>query len=96
MGLFGNNDEKKAAKVDELLNRYGLQELSDERDFDSVTRIAWDLMGNKLIELGVALKGNAADSAKLSYLNAIMEQNFIMIRQLDRISKKLEDLNGKS
>lgn len=94
MGLFGNSEEKKAAKVEELLNRYGLQELSDERDFDSVTRIAWNLTGNKMIELGVALQGNGADSAKLSYLNAIMEQNFIIIRQLDRISKKLEGLNG--
>ena len=45
---------------------------------------------DKLIELGAALQGNGADAAKLSYMNAIMEQNFIMIRQLDRIAKKLE------
>lgn len=90
MALFGNNEEKKAAKVEALLNRYGLQELSDQRDLDSVRNIATNLMGNKLIELGAALQGNGADAAKLSYMNAIMEQNFIMIRQLDRIAKKLE------
>lgn len=90
MALFGNTEEKKAAKVEALLNRYGLQELSDRRDLDSVRNIATNLMGNKLIELGAALQGNGADAAKLSYMNAIMEQNFIMIRQLDRIAKKLE------
>ena len=90
MALFGNTEEKKAAKVEALLNRYGLQELSDQRDLDSVRNIATNLMGNKLIELGAALQGNGADAAKLSYMNAIMEQNFIMIRQLDRIAKKLE------
>lgn len=90
MALFGNTEEKKTAKVEALLNRYGLQELSDQRDLDSVRNIATNLMGNKLIELGAALQGNGADAAKLSYMNAIMEQNFIMIRQLDRIAKKLE------
>lgn len=90
MALFGNTEEKKAEKVEALLNRYGLQELSDQRDLDSVRNIATNLMGNKLIELGAALQGNGADAAKLSYMNAIMEQNFIMIRQLDRIAKKLE------
>lgn len=90
MALFGNSEEKKAEKVDQLLQRYGLQELSDDRDYDSVVRIAQNLMGNKLIELGAALQGNGTDAAKLSYLNAIMEQNFIMIRQLDRISQMLK------
>lgn len=90
MALFGNTEEKKAAKVEALLNRYGLQELSDQRDLDSVRNIATNLMGSKLIELGAALQGNGVDAAKLSYMNAIMEQNFIMIRQLDRIAKKLE------
>lgn len=90
MALFGNTEEKKAAKVEALLNRYGLQELSDQRDLDSVRNIATNLMGNKLIQLGAALQGNGADAANLSYMNAIMEQNFIMIRQLDRIAKKLE------
>lgn len=91
MALFGNSEERKSAKVDELLRRYGLQELSDDRDYDSVVHIAQNLMGNKLIEFGTVLQGNGVDAAKLSYLNAIMEQNFIMIRQLDRISRKLED-----
>lgn len=89
MALFGNNEEKKEEKTQALLAKYGLQELSDPRDLEAVKQISYNLMGNKLIELGTALQGNGADAAKLSYLNAIMEQNFIMIRQLDRIAKEL-------
>ena len=89
MALFGSNEEKKEEKAQALLAKYGLQELSDPRDLEAVKQISYNLMGNKLIELGTALQGNGADAAKLSYLNAIMEQNFIMIRQLDRIAKEL-------
>lgn len=90
MGLFGNNEEKQEQKVQALLQKYGLQELSDPRDIQAVRSIAANLAGNKLIEVGITLQGNATDSAKLSYLNAIMDQNFIIIRQLDRICKALE------
>lgn len=88
--MFGNSEEKKAQKAQQLLEKYGLQDLSDPRDLQAVKNISYNLMGNKLIEFGTALQGNGADSAKMSYLNAIMEQNFIMIRQLDRIAKSLE------
>jgi len=88
--MFGNNQEKKEQKVQALLEKYGLEELSDPRDKVAVQNIATNLMGNKLIEIGAALQGSGADAAKMSYLNAIMEQNFIMIRQLDKISKLLE------
>ena len=91
MGMFGNSEDKKVAKVEALLSRYGLQELNDDRDYESVQNIATNLMGNKLIEIGSALQGNGADAAKMSYLNAIVDQNFIIIRQLDRIARKLED-----
>ena len=90
MALFGNNDEKREEKTQALLTKYGLQDLSDPRDLEAVRQISYNLMGNKLIELGATLQGNNADAAKMSYLNAIMEQNFIMIRQLDRIAKALE------
>ena len=86
---FGN-DAKRQQKIQALLQRYGLQDLSDPRDVQAVQNIAANLAGNKLIEVGALFQGNSADAAKMSYLNAIMEQNFIMIRQLDRIAKSLE------
>lgn len=89
MAFGANKEEKKEAKVQALLERYGLQDLTDPRDKQAVRNIATNLMGNKLIEFGTALCGNGVDPAKLSYMNAIMEQNFIIIRQLDKIAKKL-------
>lgn len=93
MALFGgkeSKEEKQARKAQELLEKYGLQELSDPRDLDAVKNISESLMGNKLIELGTALSGTGEDSAKLSYLSALVEQNWIIIRQLDRLNKSLE------
>ena len=94
MSLFGNGEskeEKKERKAQEMLSKYGLDCLSDPKDLEAVKNIQYSLMGNKMIELGAALQGNGADAAKMSYLNAIMQQNYIIIRQLDRIAKALED-----
>jgi hypothetical protein len=88
--MFGNNSAKQEQKVQMMLQRYGLQDLSDPRDIQAVRNIATSLSGNKLIEVGTLLQGNGVDPAKLSYLNAIMEQNFIIIRQLDKLTKLLE------
>ena len=90
MGLFGN-DEKRAQKAQALLEKYGLEELSDPRDIESVRQLSYDLMGNKMIELGTVMQGNTADVAKMTYLSAIMHQNFIIIRQLDRLNRNLEN-----
>ena len=86
---FGTDKEaKKEAKVQALLEKYGVQDLTDPRDKQAVHNIANALMGNKLIEFGAALTGNGIDAAKMSYMNAIMEQNFIIIRLLDKIANK--------
>ena len=91
--MFGKQketkEEKQARKEQELLEKYGLQELSDPQDVASVRKIAQELTGTGLMETGMALSmGSGADQVKVSYLRALVEQNFIIIRQLDRISKK--------
>jgi hypothetical protein len=91
MGLFGSGEakeDKQAKKVLEILRKYGVEELSDPRDVASMREIAVEMMGNKLIETGVLLQGNGIDSTKLSYLRILMQQNFIIIRQLDRLINK--------
>ena len=89
MALFGaDKEEKKAEKVYELLHKYGLQELSDPRDVESVKQIAYKLAGSNLINIGTALSGSAQDVGKLSLLQAIVEQNWIIIRQLDKLNNK--------
>jgi hypothetical protein len=91
--MFGNQketkEEKRARLEQELLEKYGLQELSDPQDIASVRKIAQELTGTSLMETGMALSiGSAADTVEVSYLRALVEQNFIIIRQLDRIAKK--------
>lgn len=95
MGLFGNGEtkeQKQARKQQALLDKYGVGDLSDPRDAESVKTIANELVGNNLIEFGTALRGSGADIAKMTYLRAIVEQNFMIIRQLDKLNHNLENL----
>jgi hypothetical protein len=87
MGLLGNNEEKQQEKVQKLLHKYHVDNVSSDISED-IKEIACDLAGNKMIELGTLLQGNGADSAKMSYMSAIMKQNFIIIRLLDEIAHK--------
>lgn len=94
MGLFGGTketkEEKKERKAQELLEKYGLGNLSHEY-VDSVKNISTELAGTGMIEFGSQLSGmKSEDTLKVSYLRAIVEQNFIIIRELDEISKKLD------
>ena len=92
MGLFNNGEskeEKKERKMQEILAKYELNNLSTEYA-DAVKNISLALSGNDLIELGSTMGMRPAENLTTSYLKAIVEQNFIMIRQLDEISKKLD------
>ena len=84
-----SKDDKQARKEAELLNKYGLSNL-DEKDIESVKKIISDLSGNGLFKAGMALSfAKAEEQAKVTYLSALVEQNWIIMRQLDRISKSL-------
>lgn len=99
MALFGSTketkEEKEARRVQELMQKYGLENIS-KVDADSIERILGDLAGKNLIRTGLALSGvKAEDQVKMDYLSALMEQNWIIIRQLDRISKILISISKK-
>ena len=93
MALFGakeTKEDKVARKTQAMMEKYGLEYL-DPKDMESVRNIGHALMGNSLTELGAALTGvSGVELAKLSYLRALIEQNWIIIRQLDRLNKKLD------
>lgn len=97
MGLFGDNknketkEEKKERKIREMMSKYDLDNLSSEY-YSNVRNIYYGLMGTGMMEFGASLSGmKSEDSLKISYLNALIEQNWIIIKQLDSISKKLDD-----
>lgn len=99
MALFGNGtketkEEKQARKEREALEKYGMQDLTDPDDIESVKKIVSELVGTGLMEAGITLGGGTEKDilkTQLYYQRALLEQNFIMIRQLDRISKKLDN-----
>lgn len=94
MALFKSADSKaaeQAAKEQALLDKYGLSSLKNPEDLESVKKIAQELVGTGLQEAGMKLQlAKPEVQLPISYQKAIMEQNFIMIRQLDRITKLLE------
>lgn len=84
---------KQAEKEQALLDRYGVSGLKNQEDIESVKRIASSMAGDGFFDLGSALGGaNEKDYLRRLYdLNKVlMEQNFILIRQLDEISSKLK------
>lgn len=93
MALFKSNEQKEAEKqqkIEEMMKKYGLEDLSDPRDIESVRKIVSDLAGSGLSQIGAMLSG---DDVKVNvrilvqYQQAILEQNFMLIRLLDRLSK---------
>ncbi|MDP4145847.1 MAG: hypothetical protein Q8936_15400 [Bacillota bacterium] len=99
MGLFGNKEtkeEKNAKQLQKFMDKYQLEDL-DEKDLVVLKRIAGDLSGNNLLSLGMALSFStkAEDQAKISYLSALVEQNWMIIRQLSRLNKNIENLQNK-
>lgn len=95
MGFFDSeetNRRKAAEKEQKMLEKYGLQSLSDPADIDSVKKIVQELVGTGISETG--LKIGLTDPKymlPITYQRAIMEQNFIIIRMLDRLIKQGED-----
>ncbi len=94
MALFKSAEEKQAEqekKEQKLLKQYGVAGLSDPEDLASVKKIAQELVGSGMMEAGLKLSMAKAEiQLPISYQRAIMEQNFIIIRQLDKIARLLE------
>lgn len=94
MGLFDkeSKEEKQVRKEQEMLSKYGLTTLTDQTDIASVKKIINELVGTGLMETGMklSLSAKTEDQLQVQYQRVLMEQNFIIIRQLDRLAKLLE------
>lgn len=98
MALFNskeNKEDKKQQEINSFIEKYQLDEI-DDKDLIIIKKIATDLIGNNLLKAGMALSfAKAEEQAKVSYLSALVNQNWIMIRQLSNISNKLDKLLDK-
>ncbi len=95
MGLFSSKTEEE--KLREVFDKYGL----DMEGYDTaeikkqnsknLKQIAKDIVGNKWFKAGMALSFASADKqATVGYLSAIVNQNWILIRQNELIIRLLE------
>lgn len=99
MALFGekkSKEEKQQEQLQKFMNRYQLEDL-DEKDLIVLQRIAQDLVGNSWFKAGMALSfAKVEDQATVTYLSALVEQNWMIIRQLSRLNKNLEKVKNIS
>lgn len=93
MSLFKSEEEKQQAneeKTRKILAKYGLESINSEFA-PQVKDIASKLVGVDLIEAGNVLGASKdIDLVSSKRLGAIMQQNWIIIRLLDQINKKLD------
>lgn len=83
-------DIKESYKIQKLLNKYELNNLS-EKYLNAIKSINYELAGSGLSEFGNLLSPDVDTALRVQtqFLNSIVQQNWIIIRQLDEISKKL-------
>ena len=98
MALFGEKktkEEKEQEQIQKFVKKYSMDDM-DPRDLKIVKRIANDLMGNGFLKAGMALSfAKPEEQAKITYLSAIVEQNWMIINQLSRLNVGIEKLNNK-
>lgn len=96
MAIFNKSPEEKEEKqqkeIEKFMERYQLEDL-DEKDLVVLKKIANDLAGSDLMKVGVKLTFGTKpeENLKISYLNTLVQQNWIIIRQLSRLNKNLEE-----
>lgn len=90
--MFSSKEVKDQRKMDRFMEKYQLEGI-DEKDMIVLERITKDLAGNGFFKTATAFSfAKPEEKAKVSYLSALVEQNWVVIRQLDRISKNIEKL----
>lgn len=88
MGFLENAQAKQEEKLMALMKKYHLENVSPEIA-PQIREINNELLGTGIMKTGMALSfAKAEEQVKVAYLNAIMKQNFIIIRLLDEIAKK--------
>jgi hypothetical protein len=61
----------------------------------SIKKIRNDMAGNGLLKVGLALGGSVTERATLGYLSALVEQNWILMRQNELLIDALDRLTTK-
>lgn len=99
MGLFKSEEQKKLEReekqnkqLQKLVSKYNLNNMS-KSDLETLQRISNDLAGTGLMKAGMSLSfAKTEDQAKVSYLSALVEQNWLIIKLLSDMNRKIDNL----
>lgn len=98
MALFATAEEKEKKKEEKqekefkkLTEKYHLTDL-DKDDYELIRSISNQLAGSTWGEVSVFMSGSVEERMKLDKLNALQEQNWIIINQLGRLNKNIKEL----
>lgn len=87
--------EQQQGEMQKFQQKFHIDEL-DSRDLETVRDISTDLAGNGFFKAGALFSNtSAADQAEMFYQSAIVRQNWIIINQLNRLNKNIEELKNK-
>lgn len=97
MALFSTAEEKEEKKrqkelkkLQELIEKYNLNNLEKD-DLKNLKAISDEMLTNNLFKTGLSLSfAKSEDQAKIGYLSVLVEQNWLIIRLLANINKKLD------
>ncbi|HFI5511465.1 TPA: hypothetical protein ACIZ8K_000112 [Streptococcus agalactiae] len=98
MAIFGreklSREEKQKQKIQKYLSQRGIDNLNEKSNVQ-VRRVINDLAGNGFFKAGMALSfAKAEEQAKVTYLSALVEQNWILISQNQEILDELKKINN--
>lgn len=92
MGIFKSKEEKveKAKQqIEEYAEKYNLQDLDDE-----TKKMAYDVASNlqagNLFNIAFTLQGKTEEVAKLDLMQVMIQQNWIMINQMNKILQHID------
>lgn len=95
MALFKSKEEKQEKLMQDFMDKYQLDNIN-ENDLEIIKRISSDLAANGLFKIGMALSmAKAEEQAKVTYLSALVDQNWMIIRQLSNLNDKIEKMEKK-
>lgn len=82
------NNEERIKKEQEIKEKYGLENLSEYGEI--VDYIVEKMAKAEIKEFKDNFSSNGYDAGKMNYLSTLVNQNWLIIKKLDEISKKLD------
>lgn len=82
------NNEERIKKEQEIKEKYELENLSEYGEI--VDYIVEKMAKAEIKEFKDNFSSNGYDAGKMNYLSTLVNQNWLIIKKLDEISKKLD------